>query len=64
MQERVYPLLLGNGSALAGASLQNMWNGTWKNKQDFCSSVNKNAQNELAYRQKFIHKLLSRKINN
>lgn len=29
MQERVYTLLLGNGSALTGASLQNMWNETY-----------------------------------
>ncbi|MDD3320581.1 MAG: DUF5060 domain-containing protein [Paludibacter sp.] len=28
MQDRVYPPLLGNGSALTGASLQNMWNET------------------------------------
>ena len=37
----------------------NMEPDTWKNSRDFYATVNKNAQDELAYQQKFIDKLLS-----
>ena len=37
----------------------NMDSGTWKNKSDFYSSVERNAKNEIKYQEGYVNKLLS-----